>query len=114
LALTVTIAGCSLAQPNLLGGREKCWGESDPRMATLMKGRLDLAPGSERGTLATPEGTDFEIQFPFMTVEPGTDMPVLVDRGRTVAINGETVTVFGGLGSDGVIVVCAVEERFPD
>jgi hypothetical protein len=101
VALTVTIAGCSLVQPNLLGGREKCWGESDPRMATLMKGRLDLAPGSGGGTLVTPEGTDFETQFPFMTVESGIDPPVLVDGGRTVSISGETVTVFGGLGSDG-------------
>ena len=78
-----------------------------------MKGRLDLAPGSGHGTLATPEGTDFETQFPFMTVENVIDPPVLVDGGRTVAISGETVTVFGGLGSDGVIVVCAIEERQP-
>ena len=113
LLAVATISSCSLT-PNLLGGREKCWAQSDSRAATLMEGRLDLVDGSDRGTLSTSDGTDFDVQFPFMTVRwngetvPGLE---LVDDGRTVAFSGETVTVFGGYGSDGVLVVCAIEER---
>ena len=78
-------------------------------MATLMRGRLDLELGSNGGTLATPEGTDFDVTFPFMTVDHVGDVVVLTDEGKTVALSGETVTVFGGLGSEGNILVCSIE-----
>jgi hypothetical protein len=80
-------------------------------MATLMRGQLFLDIGSGTGTLATPDGTDFPARFPFMSVGKVGDTVVLTNEGRTIALNGETVTVFGGLGSDGAILVCSLEEQ---
>ena len=38
--------------------------------------------------------------------------PALLDRnGSVVALDGETLTLWGGIGSDGRMVVCGVEER---
>ena len=107
--LAVVLSGCGGL--HLFGGHQQCWSEADHRMATLMRGRLDLALGSGGGTLATPDGTDFEVEFPFMTVGTVGDTVVLTDEGKTVALNGETVTVFGGLGSDGTLLVCSLEEQ---
>jgi hypothetical protein len=78
-----------------------------------MDGRLDLAVGSGRGTLHTSDGTDFETEFPFMTVKSENGTAVLVDHGTRVAASGDTVTVFGGAGARGVFLVCAIEERHP-
>ena len=92
-----------------LGGREKCWDESEPRLASLMKGRLELNPAGS--TLATPEGDLLSITFPRLIVRSYTTGRAVVDgNGAAVASNGELVTVFGGLG-DGSMVVCAIEER---
>jgi len=104
-------AGCSVAEPNLLGGRERCWNnEADPRLATLMKGTLELDPAGS--SLATPEGDAFPLEFPVLVVKTVAGGVAMVDgSGATVATDGELVTVFGGLGSDGAIAVCAVEER---
>jgi hypothetical protein len=114
LAVAVSLAACSALADNTLGGRERCWGNEDPRLATLMKGTLDLRNAEATHILDTPEGDEFLVTFPFMSVQPGESGLILIDDDRgTVATDGELVTVFGGLGGDGVIVVCAIEERHP-
>lgn len=101
--------GCSIAEPNLLGGREKCWSDSDPHAATLMKGWVEL--DTDPPVMHTADGEDFPLEFPFMTVRSTDRGPELFDGGVAVAGNGELITVFGGLDSDGSIAVCAVEEH---
>jgi hypothetical protein len=108
-SLAILLTGCGSL--NVLGGRQPCWSEADRRMATLMRGQLLLDLDTGTGTLSTPEGTEFPTRFPFMTVDHVGDIVVLTDEGRTIALSGETVTVFGGLGSDGVILVCSIEEQ---
>ena len=110
-SLSLLITGCGGV--NLLGGRTPCWSEADKRLATVMYGRLDLDLQSGGGTLATPDGTDFKVTFPFMTVTSVGPTVVLTDEGKTVALTGETLTVFGGLGSDGILMVCSIDEE-PD
>lgn len=61
--------------------------------------------------LHTTDGTDFNVAFPLMTVQTDAGNVVLMDDGATVAADGDTVTVFGGLGDDGVFLVCSIEER---
>lgn len=108
LYLTLLISACSL-QGGTLGGREKCWGQSDPRTATLMKGwiRLD-SPGM---SLETPEGDIFPLSLSGLTVDYSDETPFLVDADSIVARDDELVTLFGGVGADGSMVVCVVEER---
>ena len=108
LLATLTL-GCSIAEPNLLGGREKCWSDSDPHAATLMKGWVEL--DTDPPVMHTAEGEDFALSFPFLTVRATDHGPELTDAGATVAENGELITVFGGLDSRGSIAVCAVEEH---
>jgi hypothetical protein len=110
LAVGAILAGCSFAAPslNLLGGREKCWSEAEPRLATVMKGRLEL--GAYPWSLDTPEGEVFGIDFAGPRLD-ATGTQLLDASGNKIADEGEMVTVFGGLGSDGVIMVCGIEER---
>jgi hypothetical protein len=93
---------------NLLGGREKCWDDSQPRMAASFTGRFEL--GAYPWTLEIPDDEDFQVDFAGLTLN---DTATAVEdmSGRTVANEGELVTVFGGYGSDGVFLVCAIEER---
>lgn len=101
----VASTACSTAQPNLLGGRQKCWNEADKRLASLMKGTLNLDPANP--TLDTPEGDRLKLYFAGVHLSGGT----LVDaNGSTVASDGQSVTLFGGLGSDASMVVCDVEK----
>lgn len=75
-----------------------------------MKGYLRLDP--QRSTLDTPEGETLQLSFSGLTVRSDGTMTTLDDSGGALAaIDGELVTVFGGLGSDGSMLVCAVEER---
>jgi hypothetical protein len=112
-AVLLGATACSAGEPNLLGGRHKCWSDADPRNAALLEGNLQLGYASSK--LATPDGTDFNVEFPFMTVRQGLsdDATVLMDGGQVVATQGEYVTVFGGYGSDGIVLVCSIEERGP-
>jgi hypothetical protein len=79
------------------------------RLATMMKGWVEL--DTDPPVMHAPEGEDFALSFPFLVVRSSPNGPVLQDGAATVAENGEMVTVFGGLGGDGAIAVCAVEER---
>jgi hypothetical protein len=110
LAVFSIASACSFAAPslNLLGGREKCWSEADPRLATLMLGTLKL--GAYPWSLDTPEGEVFAIDFAGPRMD-ATGTKLLDASGAEIAREGESVTVFGGLGSDGGIMVCGIEER---
>ena len=104
------LVGCAAMEPNLLGGRQKCWNESESRFASLMKGTLDLDLATP--TLATAEGDRLTLHFAGPRVGRVDGAPVLLDpSGSVAATNGATVTLFGGLGGDESMVVCGVEER---
>ena len=110
LVIAFVAGGCALTG-GTLGGRQECWSEAEPRIASLMRGRLELDP--VRSTLATPEGERLPLRFAGLTVRSDTTGTVVaVDgNGSTVAADGEDVTVFGGLDSDGSMLACAIEER---
>jgi hypothetical protein len=99
----LVLGGCSLAG-GTLGGREKCWAETEQRAPSIWRGVL-RAHGSGF-SLATPEGD--VIRLAPGELEFGTGGLV---RGADVAVRvGDDVTLFGGAGSDGSLVVCSVEE----
>jgi hypothetical protein len=107
LAAMVVIAagGCSF---NTLGGREKCWSESDARTPSLWRGTLQIDAFSAR--LLAPEG-DLVLLPGTLTTQLGEGgVGELVEGSDVVARNGHTVTLWGGIGGDGTMVVCAVEE----
>lgn len=96
------VVGCSIGV-DTLGGREKCW--TDQRAASLWRGILRIdATGA---ALDTPESDVIPLapgalQFSGANLVRGSDV---------VATVGDDVTLFGGAGADGVLVVCAVEEN---
>jgi hypothetical protein len=101
-------AACSL-EVNTLVGREKCWPESDARAASLWRGVLRI--DATGGWLDTPEGEVIPlIPGTLQTRVAGSGMGELVRGSDVVAQAGDDVTLFGGAGSDGALVVCAVEE----
>ena len=102
------IGGCSL-DTNLLGGREKCWPESDSRAASIWRGTLQIdAFGAQ---LATPEGDVIPLLPGALTTRIGEGGGGEFLRGNdVVARAGDDVTLFGGAGADGALVVCGVEE----
>jgi len=103
-ALALATVACS-GQINVLGGRQKCWNDSDKRLASLMKGTLNLQPANP--TLNTPEGDHLTLYFSGVQLSGST----LVDaNGTAVANDGQLVTLFGGLGSDESMIVCDVEK----
>jgi hypothetical protein len=106
--LLLATAGCSL-QPNLLGGREKCWPADPPRAASVWRGilRIDAAGGR----LETPEGDVIPLLPGALAARIGDSGSGELIRGSdVVARSGDDVTLFGGAGGDGALVVCAVEE----
>ena len=104
----VAVSGCSVSFGSL-GGREKCWPEDEQRVASVWRGILRI--DASGGRLETPEGD-------VIPLIPGSLVPVvggggtgeLVRGSDVVARAGDDVTLFGGAGGDGALVVCAVEE----
>lgn len=108
LAATM-LAGCALAG-GTLGGREKCWPEQPPRLAASMLGTLHL--DGVRAVLDTNDGGPLPLVIDGFSQRTDNGTPALVDgNGSVVALDGEVVTMFGGIGSDERMVLCAVEER---
>ena len=107
LATSIVIAAgaCSF---DTLGGREKCWSEQDSRVPSLWRGTLQIdAFGAQ---LLAPEG-DLVLLPGTLTTrlgEGGTGE--LVQGSDVVARAGDNLTLWGGIGGDGTMVVCAVEE----
>jgi hypothetical protein len=108
LALLV-LGGCGFAGGNLLGGREKCWPESDARMASVWRGTLVI--DATGGHLDTPEGDVIPLLPGALQARVGDGgVGQLVRGSDVVATAGQDVTLFGGAGADGALVVCGVEE----
>lgn len=110
LALGISIlgtVGCSL-EINALGGREKCWPESPPRASSLWRGILRI--DASGGRLETPEGDVIPLLPGTLQTRVGAAGAGELIRGAdVVAKAGDDLTLFGGAGSDGGLVVCAVE-----
>jgi hypothetical protein len=101
-------AGCSLGV-STLGGREKCWPDSPPRAASLWRGILRI--DATGGRLATPEGDIIPLLPGALQTRVGAAGTGELVRGdEVVARAGDDVSLFGGAGSDGALVLCAVEE----
>lgn len=108
LAVSLLAGGCSLAS-GTLGGRSKCWSEDDPRVASLWRGTLQI--DNIGGRLDTPEGDVIPLTQGVLWTRIGNDgVGELVQGSSVVARAGDEVTLFGGAGSDGTLVACAVEE----
>jgi len=107
LAWTVAtaISGCSL---DTLGGRQKCWSEGDPRTASLWRGTLQI--DAFGGRLLAPEGDLVLVPGTLSTRLGEGGVGELVQGSDVVARAGDSVTLWGGIGGDGTMVVCAVEE----
>jgi len=101
-------AGCSLAGATL-GGREKCWPEDPPRAASIWRGILRI--DASGGYLDTPEGDVIPLSPGTLATRVGENgIGELVHDGDVVARAGDDLTLFGGAGADGFLVVCGVEE----
>lgn len=100
--------GCSFTG-GTLGGREKCWAADDRRQASVWRGILVIdGPGAQ---LETPEGDVIPLvagALQFAVEDDG--VGTLVRGTKVVARAGDDVTLFGGIGSGGTLVVCDVEE----
>lgn len=101
------VVGCSIGS-GTLGGRVKCWTESDRRMASVWRGILRI--DARGGRLDTPEGESIPLRAGALWTRMGTSGGELVQDTGVVAKAGDDVTLFGGAGPDGTLVVCAVEE----
>jgi hypothetical protein len=106
--LALAVAGCSLAG-GTLGGRDKCWPGSDHRAASIWRGVLRIdATGAQ---LDTPEGDVIPLLPGALQTRVGDGGVGQLLRGSdVVATAGQDVTLFGGAGADGALVVCGVEE----
>jgi hypothetical protein len=104
------VAGCSLTGGgNLLGGRDTCWPQDPPRAASIWRGILQIDADGSR--LATPEGEVIPLWPGALTMRLNADgTGDLVAGNDVVAHAGDDVTLFGGAGADGYLVVCGVEE----
>ena len=113
LGLVLMVSGgCALAG-GTLGGREKCWPESEQRAASLWRGTLRIdASGS---FLDTPEGEAIPLKAGALATRvSGTGTGELVRGNDVIARAGDDLTLFGGAGADGALVMCGVEEFHPD
>ena len=106
--IVIVVGGCGLAG-GTLGGRDKCWPESDARMASIWRGILRI--DARGGHLDTPEGDAIPLLPGALQTRVGDGgVGQLVRGSDVVATNGQDVTLFGGAGADGALVVCGVEE----
>ena len=106
--LLLSVAGCSIGG-GTLGGREKCWPADPPRAASLWRGLLQI--DEVGGQLWTPEGDVIPLLPGRLTMRVGMDgTGELVEGDRVVAKEGDDVTLWGGAGSDGYLVVCDLDE----
>jgi hypothetical protein len=110
IALACVLAsGCSLSS-GTLGGREACWPADPPRAASIWRGILRVDPSGAR--LETPEGEVIPLSAGALQASvDAVGAGALVSGSDVVARSGDDVTLFGGAGADGFLVVCAVEER---
>jgi hypothetical protein len=110
LAVAAGAASCALTG-GTLGGRVKCWPDEQQRLPSLMKGTLTF--GLEGPYLATPEGEELPLLINRFDVVPVGSASALSDPagGGIVALEGDLVTLFGGIGGDARMYVCGVEER---
>lgn len=105
LLASVVLAGCIAG--GTLGGREKCW--TDQRAASVWRGILGI--DGTNATLSTPEGEVIPLWPGALGWRIGTDGVGELTKGEeVVARAGDDVTLFGGAGADGFLVVCGVEE----
>jgi hypothetical protein len=108
LIVGLVFAGCALGG-GTLGGREKCWPAGDPRAASLWRGILRIAPTG--ASLDTPEGDVIPLLPGTIASRIGADgVGVLVRGSDVVARAGDDLTLFGGAGADGALVMCGIEE----
>ena len=108
LLLVVVAAGCALGG-GTLGGRSKCWPEAEQRAPSLWRGILRI--DATGGRLDTPEGDVIPLLPGELETRIGADGGGELAHGDDViARSGDDVSLFGGAGADGALVVCAVEE----
>ncbi len=103
----MSATGCALIG-GTLGGREKCWPEEEKRAPSLWRGILRIDDFGAR--LETPEGDVIPLLRGSITFRASAEGGVLVRGSDVVVTSGDDVTLYGGAGADGALVVCAVEE----
>jgi hypothetical protein len=106
LSISVAMTSCALTG-GTLGGREKCWPENDARTPSLWRGTLQI--DAFGGRLTAPEGDLALLPGTLATRLGENGVGELVRGSEVVARTGDNVTLFGGIGGDGTMVVCAVE-----
>ena len=106
-AIAIATAGCALTG-GTLGGRDKCWSADDSRAASLWRGTLQI--DASGGRLLAPEGDLVLLPGALATRIGEGGAGELVRGSDVVARAGDDVTLFGGIGGDGTMVVCGLEE----
>jgi hypothetical protein len=108
--LAAVVGACTVGDVSVLGGRQGCWDEGDQRAARLVTGTLRIGAGPPH--LDTPTGETVSLLLNRYDLNAAGPVVRLSDPGAgEVAADGEQVTLFGGLGADGALYVCAVDER---
>jgi hypothetical protein len=106
-ALAIALTGCAFTG-GTLGGREKCWPADDQRTPSLWRGTLQI--DASGGRLTAPEGDLLLLPGALSTRMGERGVGELVRGTDVVARAGDNVTLFGGIGGDGTMVVCGLEE----
>ena len=105
--LAIAATGCALTG-GTLGGRDKCWSADDARSASLWRGTLQV--NASGAWLSAPEGDLILLPGTLSTRMGEGGVGELVRGSDVVARAGDDVTLFGGIGGDGTMVVCGLEE----